>query len=188
MLIGWSLINSSIKTPHFLKMQKMILLFKEQGLIPINAKVALGQKYLDYEYRGKGIMDLATIIQEELTFSNFEIYLSTVQKFNKRSEFFFKKNSFQQIYQDNVRYYLTKAIVKRGISVYQSLLIGNGSSATKVMIRPGEAGDEFQLHELNKKRLKENLTDLSQGFLTSLYTASDFRQMINLQEIIVIAV
>lgn len=108
MIIGWTLVNSCIETSHSLKMKEMIIFLKNKNLIPANLKVALGQKFLDYDYRGQGIMDLATAIQEEITSSKYDIYLATVQKTNKPSEFFLKKNSFQLIYEDDTRFYFTK--------------------------------------------------------------------------------
>jgi hypothetical protein len=188
MIIGWSLVNSCIETLHSLAIKGMIVWLKKNELIPVNSKVALGQKFLDKAYRGKGIMDLAILIQDEITFSKFDTYLSTVQKTNKPSKFFVQKNHFQEIYEDEIRYYFIKPITERKIAVKQSVYVKNGDSTLSVTIRPGAAGDEVELHELNKRWLKEALPDLSAGFLTTLYSIADFREMIRLQEIVVVTV
>lgn len=189
MIVGWTLVNSCIQTSHSLKMEEMISFFKEKNLIPANSRVALGQKFLDYDYRGQGIMDLATTIQEEITSSKFDIYLSTVQKTNKPSELFFKKNSFQLIYEDDIRFYFTKPVIKKNIPLVQELQIEINNVKTLATIRPSEIGDEIQLHDLNKKWLKENRQgDLSKGFLYMLYSPQDFLKMINLKEIIAVCV
>lgn len=186
MIVGWTLVNSCIETSHSLKMEEMISFFKDKNLIPANSRVALGQKFLDYDYRGKGIMDLATTIQEEITSSKFDIYLSTVQRTNKPSEFFFKKNSFKLIYEDDIRFYFTKPVIKKNIPLVQVLHIEIDNRKTTVTIRPSQIGDEIQLHELNKKWLKENRRgDLSKGFLHVLYSPDEFLKMIKLKEVVI---
>ena len=51
MIIGWTLVNSCIETSHSLKMKEMISLLKDKKLIPENDNVALGQKFLEYNYK-----------------------------------------------------------------------------------------------------------------------------------------
>lgn len=186
MIIGWSLINSCISTPHYLKMQEQIKYLKEQELLPKKSRIALGQKFLEAPYRGKGIVELLTEIQDNLIFHKYDIYLATVQVINKPSEFFFKKNSFQLIHQDEIRYFFSKAIKKTDTTMTQTVTIDVEEQKSEVLIRPGEAGDEILLHELNKKWLKESRgKDLSKGFLTSIYTPEEFRKIIDAKEIVV---
>lgn len=186
MLIGWSLINTCIRTPHYLKMQEQIKYLKEQELLPKKSRIALGQKFLEAPYRGKGIVELLTEIQDNLVSQKYDIYLATVQVTNKPSEFFLKKNSFQLIHQDENRYYFSKAIKKIDTPLKQTVTIDVEEQKFEVLIRPGEAGDEILLHELNRKWLKEAVrNDLSRGFLTSLYSPEEFRQIIDAKEIVV---
>ena len=89
MIIGWSLINTCINTPHNLKMQEKIIYLKERELLPKQSRIALGQKFLETSYRGNGIVELLTDIQDNLVAHKYDIYLATVQVTNKPSEFFF---------------------------------------------------------------------------------------------------
>lgn len=167
-------------------MQEQIEFLKTKKLLPLHSKIALGQKFLEAPYRGKGIVELLTEIQDNLVAGKFDIYLATVQISNKPSEFFFKKNSFQLIHQDEIRYYFSKSIKKSEASVRKGVTIEVEGLNVEVLIRPGEAGDEILLYELNKKWLKETRgTDLSKGFLTSLYSPEEFNKIIALKEIAV---
>ncbi len=182
MLIGWSLINSCIPTPFFLEMQERIALFKQKGLLPVHHRIAIGQKCLDEDYRGKGIVEAMTSLQDEMTASKYDTYLATVNCKNLASKKFFIKNDFTLFYTDDVRHYFIKPITSNG---YQEKEIFLGSDK-KVVIRAGKEGDEIELHELNKKWWSPNRNnDLSKGFLSTLYTPKDFKEMISRQEIAV---
>lgn len=185
MIIGWSLINSVIKTNLFCDLQEQILKFKHANLLNPNHRVALGQKFLDDKYRGKGIVERMTLLQDNLVSNKYDIYMATVKKDNKPSEFFFKKNSFVLFFEDDVRYYFSKPICHCEI-LTDNVTITVDHSDLNVLIRPAEGGDEFELHELNRKWLKESrLNDLSKGFLTTLYSPEQFKKIINVQEIVV---
>ena len=186
MIIGWSLINSTIHTKLYLELQERIKFFKEANLLNPEHKVALGQKFLDYKYRGKGIVEKMTSLQDNLAAGKYDIYMATVKKDNKPSEFFFKKNSFVLFFEDDVRYFFSKLIRPSEKAIQQSISIIVEDIPVNVLIRPAEGGDEFELHEQNKKWLKEaRVTDMSKGFLTTLYSTEQFRKIIDNSEIVV---
>lgn len=167
-------------------MQEQIEFLKIHKLLPERSKIALGQKFLEAPFRGRGIVELLTEIQDNLVTGKFDIYLATVQATNKPSEFFFKKNSLQLIHQDEIRYYFSKSIKKSELPLRKVVTIESGDLNVRVLTRPGEAGDEILLHELNKKWLKEARgADLPKGFLTSLYSPEEFKKIIDLKEIAV---
>lgn len=169
-------------------LKEKINLFKAKGFIEPKANIATGQKMLHYSYRGNRLMDIATKIMEELVASNYGFYLATVRKENIPSFYFFKKNNFILLDEDNERYYFINRIVSRNIPLHvQNEIIGASGEKHSVLIRPAAHGDEIQMYDLNKEWIKENKAeDLSRGFLTTLYSPDDFRMMIEQNEVVVI--
>lgn len=186
LIIGWSLINSAIHTPLWGEMQKKITDFKKSGLLNPDCKIAIGQKFIEPTYRGNGIVERMTEIQDNLVAHKYDIYMATVKCDNKPSEFFFKKNSFHLFHQDDLRLYFSKAITQHNTPEQSVITINGNNGIKKIRIRPGEAGDEIYLNELNKKWVKEALNgDFTKGFLTSLYSTDQFRMIIEKEEIVV---
>lgn len=186
MIIGWSLINSVIQTPLYEDMQNKITEFKKNGFLNPESKLAIGQKFLEYPYRGNGIVERMTELQDNLVAHKYDVYMATVKCDNKPSEFFLKKNSFHLFHQDDLRMYFWKSITPHDIPAQNVITINKHTDIKKIRIRPGEAGDEIYLNELNKKWVKEALNgDFTKGFLTSLYSTEQFRQIIEKNEIVV---
>jgi hypothetical protein len=70
--------------------------------------------------------------------------------------------------------------------MYKIIRIIIDTQEVEVTIRQAKPGDEIGLHELNQRWTKEFIGhDKSRGFLTSLYTCNEFRQIIDMREIVV---
>jgi hypothetical protein len=186
MLIGWSLINSVVQTEHYLLMQDRIKDFKQIGFFDMGQRIAIGQKFIEPDYRGKGIVESMTVMLDCAVSSKFDVYMATVKKENRRSEFFSKKNSYELFFEDEKRLYFRKDIGSSSPIMESSILLENSDDKVEIVVRPGEQGDEFALHQLNRAWTYDSrVEDASQGFLTSLYSPDDFRLIIDAGEIVV---
>lgn len=89
------------------------------------------------------------------------------------------------ISEDQLRYYFSRPIKSLSTEVQQIIMeIRNNSKPIKIIV--GIKNDVAELHELNKKWMKETRKEnLSKGFLTTLYTEEQFKKIIALNELVV---
>lgn len=185
MIIGWSLINNCVYNEVFAFSKQKVDFFKEKKLINPFSKVALGLQWLvDSEYQGKGIIQKLYFHLEALVGDKYDIVEASVRKNNPAGNASTDKIGMIKIFEDELRVYKIKVIGK-------SLNIPIGNSVYDIggiplLIRTAEIGDEEQLHQLNKSWTKEAIgDDTSKGFLTSLYSAEEFRKIISVGEIVI---
>jgi len=186
MIIGWALLNTKVQTSLHLALKNKITTFEKEGILGKDSRIAFGQMLLENFYRGTSIAEKMLSLRDALVCNKYDLYMATVRKGNKPSEMFFRKNAFKLFYEDDDRFYFLKPIAKTKHDMVKKFSIEIQGNVVEVNIRPGQIGDECELHELNKKWLRDARgNDLSKGFLTSLYSPEDFRMIIDAKEIVV---
>ncbi|MEI6053640.1 MAG: hypothetical protein WCQ44_13125, partial [Opitutaceae bacterium] len=167
MIIGWGLLNNSIENQVLQFSRDKVDYFKQEKLIPENAKVGLAlQLCLDTDFQGNGIIQKVYSYLETLTNDRFDVIEASVRKNNLAGIAITQNLRFNTILEDNIRFYKVKETNSQTVNkTIEELIFGDKS----IVIRKGKIGDEIQLFELNKKWLDVNSDDNSKGFLTSLY-------------------
>jgi hypothetical protein len=189
MIVGWSLINSSIHDPHYRSVQSTIKDLKEKNVFEESARFAIGSKYLEPLYRGFDLMSIATDIQDDIIADKFNYYLATVLKSNISSLNFCRKNNFKEVFEKPHAVFFARPITKLNLSHFNFSHPEIKGKVVNIEIRLGEPGDEYALHEINhnwKEEIAKLPIHLNSIPIISVYAENDFRTMIDLHEIVVI--
>jgi len=183
MIIGWGLLNNSIENQVLQFSRDKVDYFKQEKLIPENAKVGLAlQLCLDTDFQGNGIIQKVYSYLETLTNDRFDVIEASVRKNNPAGIAITQNLRFETILEDNIRIYKIK---KTNNTTTNKAKVELKFGDQWIVIRKGEIGDEIELFELNKKWLDINSDDNSKGFLTSLYQPEDYKIIIESNDIVV---
>lgn len=183
MIIGWALVNNSIENGVFEFSSEKVAHFKQEQLLPENARVGLGlQICVDQEYQGKDLIQVIYSSFENSVADSYDFIEASVRKGNPAGHAATTRIGFQLIYEDNLRYYKIKETPSKGDTDEPVLLTINGET---IRVRLGKLGDEKGLYQLNSKWIVDAITNPTKGFLTSLYTEEEFKKIIALHDIVI---
>lgn len=182
MIVGWVLVNNLIQNPVLQFSKDKVGYFKSQNLILNSATVGLAlQICIDQEYQGLGVIQKAFSFFESMVSSKYDIIEASVKKDNPAGNAATTKLNMIQIFEDDLRVYKIKSTSRSETNPSKVFNINNKS----LFFRNGKFGDETELFELNNKWLINNVSNISKGFLTSLYSPDEFRKIISCGDIVI---
>ena len=177
MIIGYSLAHNQLFAPVFEETFRYIPRIKEMGFIEDESQVIIGQKCLQAEFQKKGYMEMMdTLLYDHLS-KQFTYYLASISVVNSNSLGFVKKRGYTPVYESDTRMYFIKEL-KPGLSENKSVgSVGHGDRL--IHFRFAAISDIPELAKMNRDWLKDNLTDLSNGYLAAVFTEHNWEFMID---------
>jgi|688.fasta_scaffold27290_2 hypothetical protein len=183
-LIGWCLLNSSINNSHYNLINNKIDSFKSLGLIPLDNRVVIGQKFILHNYRGKGLIQIASDLLELNNASKYDMYLATAKTNNQKSINFLNRHGYIKIYEDQERFYYMKQFIF-SVKYINSIQIQYEDEHV-FLIRKAEYSDLIEVNKIMSLNNYNNIPDLSYGFLTNTYTVAELELITSKNELMII--
>jgi hypothetical protein len=183
MIIGYSLAHNQLFAPVFEETFRYVPRIKEMGFIGDESEVIIGQKCLQAEFQKHGYVEMMDALLYDHLSNQFKYYLASISVVNSNSLGFVKKRGYVKVYESDTRMYFIREL-KPGLS--ENNKEGSARHGDKLIhFRFAVTGDIPELAKMNNDWLKDNLTDLSHGYLAAVFSEDNWAFMINRNWVVV---
>jgi hypothetical protein len=137
-----------------------------------------------HNYRGKGLIQIASDLLELNNASKYDMYLATAKTNNQKSINFLNRHGYIKIYEDQERFYYMKQFIF-SVKYINSIQIQYEDEHV-FLIRKAEYSDLIEVNKIMSLNNYNNIPDLSYGFLTNTYTVAELELITSKNELMII--
>lgn len=177
MIVGYSLAHNQLFAPVFAESLGLVPKLKESGFVDTVEQVIIGQKLLRAEYQKSGLMGKMDKILYNHLSKEFRYYLASIAVANSSSLNFVHTSGYRKVYESDKRMYFIMDILP--VSLDENSYTATRTEGSIIRFRFAENADIPALAQLNKEWLKENMTDLSHGYLAASFSEDNWAFMIS---------
>ncbi len=177
MIAGYSLAHNQVFAPVFRDSLALRTRLKEMGIIENEDEVLIGQKCLLAKFQKSGIMErMDKVLYNELCL-NYKYYMASIAKVNTSSLKYVINRGYKEVYSSDLRTYFLISLEHTPLTKDDEYVVAKDGAV--IHFRFATLSDIPELTKLNNDFLKENLSDLSNGYLAAVFAPSDWEYMIS---------
>jgi hypothetical protein len=177
MIIGYSLAHNQLFAPVFAESLGLLNRVQEQGDIGSASEAIIGQKCMKAEYQKGGLMGKMDRILYTHLSNEFKYYFASISLANETSlNFITNSKGYKRVLATDTRAYFLTELHPTELTAesYES----KRQDGTIVHFRFATPADIQELKQLNHNWMKENRTDLSNGYLAAMFSEDNWAFMI----------
>ena len=178
-LIGYALVNTSIRTPLYEAAQFALYQLRQTGMLAAGVRVATNSLlFLAPAHRGQALMPALSAQLHRQLAGRYDVLYATVHRQNLRRMRYHQREGYQPVAEESEWVcFLQPIIASASLPVLPASL----------RLRPGHPADAPALHVLNQQWTRTARGDnLAEGFLTTLYTVAEYETLCAAGEVAVL--